>query len=556
MTKLNGLLLGGLLLALTGCQNDRFEDLENEVAMQQLIDTHQHNEIANLNAQLEATQADLLAAETALAAAIADNGTSIVDNAEAIQNNVTVIATNYDILVAADSINLNDTTLTINKLGVDLSIRIEDEVVALNIQLEQLEAELKIAIADGDQIVINNLNTYITNVETQLVNVAQSISNVPTFDPTSLNNAISDLVAADEAIKNDVVTNALAIQNAILDINRNWTLIADNYSALLTKISIGDAMNTLDISALRTEILDLGYATAAELTTEIEQVRLDYAAADAGVQANIDALLNTVNTIESNLNTAIEDNRDLINANTVSNTINTDALNQAVLDAANALATVESELNALIQANETAITGLASQVATLESNLALAENNIASLEAQVIALEANVLITTNALSTVNEGLILAQATIVEINDIIIATASLTTAQIDSLNALIAGLESTIDMLQSEIDQLQFSTVGLTEDEIFALRQPILLALRSTTASADNLQASIVNAEWDDTPSGKSYRVDWEITTPSNRNGFYYAKNASPSITNGLRQMTDEEFFRWVSELQVLLNSLF
>ena len=28
MTKLNGLLLGGLLLALTGCQNDRFEDLE------------------------------------------------------------------------------------------------------------------------------------------------------------------------------------------------------------------------------------------------------------------------------------------------------------------------------------------------------------------------------------------------------------------------------------------------------------------------------------------------------------------------------------------------
>ena len=117
MKTIKTLLLGGLLLAtMTNCQNDRFEDLENEVAMQQMIDNNQHNAINNLTAQLEATQADLLAAETALAAAIADNNTSIALNAANIQDNVTTIATNYDILVAADSINLDETTIAINKL--------------------------------------------------------------------------------------------------------------------------------------------------------------------------------------------------------------------------------------------------------------------------------------------------------------------------------------------------------------------------------------------------------------------------------------------------------
>ena len=208
MTKLNGLLLGGLLLALTGCQNDRFEDLENEVAMQQLIDTHQHNEIANLNAQLEATQADLLAAENALAAAIADNGTSIALNAANIQDNVTTIATNYDILVAADSINLDETTIAINKLGTDLSIRIEDEVATLNVQLDILKNELSIAIIDGDQYVINNLTQHITNVETQLI---QAVSNAPSFDASSINSAITGLVQADITLAAGVASNNAAI---------------------------------------------------------------------------------------------------------------------------------------------------------------------------------------------------------------------------------------------------------------------------------------------------------------------------------------------------------
>ena len=208
MTKFNGLLLGGLLLALTGCQNDRFEDLENEVAMQQLIDTHQHNEIANLNAQLEATQADLLAAENALAAAIADNGTSIALNAANIQDNVTTIATNYDILVAADSINLDETTIAINKLGTDLSIRIEDEVATLNVQLDILKNELSIAIIDGDQYVINNLTQHITNVETQLI---QAVSNAPSFDASSINSAITGLVQADITLAAGVASNNAAI---------------------------------------------------------------------------------------------------------------------------------------------------------------------------------------------------------------------------------------------------------------------------------------------------------------------------------------------------------
>ena len=208
MTKLNGLLLGGLLLALTGCQNDRFEDLENEVALQQLIDTHQHNEIANLNAQLEATQADLLAAENALAAAIADNGTSIALNAANIQDNVTTIATNYDILVAADSINLDETTIAINKLGTDLSIRIEDEVATLNVQLDTLKNELARAIIDGDQYVINNLTQHITNVETQLI---QAVSNAPSFDASSINNAITGLVQADITLAAGVASNNAAI---------------------------------------------------------------------------------------------------------------------------------------------------------------------------------------------------------------------------------------------------------------------------------------------------------------------------------------------------------
>ena len=208
MNKLNGLLLGGLLLVLTGCQNDRFEDLENEVALQQLIDTHQHNEIANLNAQLEATQADLLAAETALAAAIADNGTSIALNAANIQDNVTTIATNYDILVAADSINLDETTIAINKLNTDLSIRIEDEVATLNIQLGNLKNELARAIIDGDQYVINNLTQHITNVETQLI---QAVSNAPSFDASSINSAITGLVQADITLAAGVASNNAAI---------------------------------------------------------------------------------------------------------------------------------------------------------------------------------------------------------------------------------------------------------------------------------------------------------------------------------------------------------
>ena len=208
MTKLNGLLLAGLLLALTGCQNDRFEDLENELKMQQMIDTHQHNAINDLNAQLEATQADLLAAETALAAAIADNGTSIALNAANIQNNVTTIATNYDILVAADSINLDETTIAINKLSTDLSIRIEDEVTTLNVQLDTLKNELARAIIDGDQYVINNLTQHITNVETQLI---QAVSNAPSFDASSINSAITGLVQADITLAAGVASNNAAI---------------------------------------------------------------------------------------------------------------------------------------------------------------------------------------------------------------------------------------------------------------------------------------------------------------------------------------------------------
>ena len=208
MTKLNGLLLGGLLLALTGCQNDRFEDLESELKMQQMIDNNQHNAINNLTAQLEATQADLLAAENALAAAIADNGTSIALNAANIQNNVTTIATNYDILVAADSINLDETTIAINKLNTDLSIRIEDEVATLNIQLGNLKNELARAIIDGDQYVINNLTQHITNVETQLI---QAVSNAPSFDASSINSAITGLVQADITLAAGVASNNAAI---------------------------------------------------------------------------------------------------------------------------------------------------------------------------------------------------------------------------------------------------------------------------------------------------------------------------------------------------------
>ena len=208
MTKLNGLLLGGLLLALTGCQNDRFEDLESELKMQQMIDNNQHNAINNLTAQLEATQADLLAAENALAAAIADNGTSIALNAANIQDNVTTIATNYDILVAADSINLDETTIAINKLGTDLSIRIEDEVATLNVQLDILKNELSIAIIDGDQYVINNLTQHITNVETQLI---QAVSNAPSFDASSINSAITGLVQADITLAAGVASNNAAI---------------------------------------------------------------------------------------------------------------------------------------------------------------------------------------------------------------------------------------------------------------------------------------------------------------------------------------------------------
>ena len=208
MTKLNGLLLSGLLLALTGCQNDRFEDIEAELVMQQMIDTNQHNKIEDLNAQLEATQADLLAAETALAAAIADNGTSIALNAANIQDNVTTIATNYDILVAADSINLDETTIAINKLGTDLSIRIEDEVATLNVQLDTLKNELARAIIDGDQYVINNLTQHITNVETQLI---QAVSNAPSFDASSINSAITGLVQADITLAAGVASNNAAI---------------------------------------------------------------------------------------------------------------------------------------------------------------------------------------------------------------------------------------------------------------------------------------------------------------------------------------------------------
>ena len=208
MTKFNGLLLGGLLLVLTGCQNDRFEDLESELKMQQMIDNNQHNAINNLTAQLEATQADLLAAENALAAAIADNGTSIALNAANIQDNVTTIATNYDILVAADSINLDETTIAINKLGTDLSIRIEDEVATLNVQLDTLKNELARAIIDGDQYVINNLTQHITNVETQLI---QAVSNAPSFDASSINSAITGLVQADITLAAGVASNNAAI---------------------------------------------------------------------------------------------------------------------------------------------------------------------------------------------------------------------------------------------------------------------------------------------------------------------------------------------------------
>ena len=517
MTKLNGLLLGGLLLALTGCQNDRFEDLENEVAMQQLIDTHQHNEIANLNAQLEATQTDLLAAETALAAAIADNGTSIVENAEAIQDNVTTIETNYNILAAVDSLNLDNTTLAINKLGTDLTEAISNEVNALNVQLGILKIELENAIADGDQYVINNLTQHITNVETQLVTVSRSVANVPTFDATALNNAINDLGNADEALSSRI----------------------DDINLLLS--------NLPDVAQMIEDAIDaIVFPEEYNDTAIWDRVNTGFSSIDMYIYNNESNWLEDNDTVfdPTILQGLIDDLRADLDALPVDD----DSLlaTQSALDA----------LEAIVNANSTAIATNANNIEFLRDDLTIAEANIASLEAQILALEANVLITTNALSTVNEGLLIAQATIVEINNIIVATASLTTAQIDNLNALIADLESTITMLQSEIDQLQFSTVGLTEDEIFALRQPILLALRSTTASADNLQASIVSAYWDDTPSGKSYRVNWEITTPSNRDGFYYAKNASPSITNGLRQMTDEEFFRWVSELQVLLNSLF
>ena len=318
MTKLNGLLLSGLLLALTGCQNDRFEDIEAELVMQQMIDTNQHNKIEDLTAQLEATQADLLAAETALAAAIADNGTSIVENAEAIQNNVTVIATNYDILVAADSINLNDTTLAINKLGVDLSIRIEDEVATLNVQLEQLRVELDQAIIDGDQYVINNLTTYITTVETQLsqanLATANAVSNIPTFDPTALNSAIDGLVATDEAFDTRITANTLNINTIFNEIEA----VQDRITALAIE---------LDLKIANAEVTFA--QTALELTATISDTveTLDNFIDDAAAQNSITAsqtadLLAEIEDLRTNI-TALETNITLLE------TLSADAIKEA-----------------------------------------------------------------------------------------------------------------------------------------------------------------------------------------------------------------------------------
>ena len=346
MTKLNGLLLGGLLLALTGCQNDRFEDLESELKMQQMIDNNQHNAINNLTAQLEATQADLLAAETALAAAIADNGTSIVENAEAIQNNVTVIATNYDILVAADSINLNDTTLAINKLGADLSVRIEDEVATLNVQLEQLRVELAQAIVDGDQYVINNLTTYITTVETQLsqanLATANAVSNIPTFDPTALNSAIDGLVATDEAFDSRITQNTLNINTIFNEIEA----VRDRIDALQIEVTLNIATTNSNIAATARELA----ATISDTVTTLDNF-IDDAAEQNSITASQTAdLLAEIEELRTSLDlleTDIQSLEDQSNDTTTLLTENRIATLQGLVGINNVLTITAGNVNVL-----------------------------------------------------------------------------------------------------------------------------------------------------------------------------------------------------------------
>ena len=297
----------GALIAVS-CQNDRFEDLESQLEMNNLINQNQHRQIEDLQAELDATA-------EALAAEIANNETTISENAVAIQNNVTTIATNYDALVDADADNLEATTNAIVKLGSDLTDAIADEVATLNEQLVVLTNELKLAIADGDTYVIEVLTAQVAAATAALeaadVANANAIASVPTFDASALNADISALENADSLIGDRIAQNFSSIYYLQRDLALLSTAVASNtiiteaQASLVTSLGIelfdlkGDipVIVQLAIDGLKAELENI-YSTTISIDAAILALQEAIASIEASLLTNIlNATLSQVSTL-------------------------------------------------------------------------------------------------------------------------------------------------------------------------------------------------------------------------------------------------------------------
>ena len=144
------LLLMLAVLTLGSCNKDAIEDLQSDVAG--LV-----SETGFISAALAEANAAYNTAIEALNAALAANEVLTAENAALIAANMTEIEANYDAIVEGDTLSAEE--LADVRASID---GVKDEVMAyVNEQIAELNAELEIAIADGDKDAIADLQAQI-----------------------------------------------------------------------------------------------------------------------------------------------------------------------------------------------------------------------------------------------------------------------------------------------------------------------------------------------------------------------------------------------------------